>query len=163
MDVSKLGTILGVWAHPDDEAYLSAGTMALARENGQRVVVATATRGELGNPDPDTYSTYDMAVIRTHELDAALETIGVDEHVWFDLPDGSLDEIDEPRLVARIRALIDEVQPDTILTFGPDGMTGHPDHVTISRATTSVNDAARLAMAAPASASISGASSLGMW
>ena len=47
-DVRSLGTILGVWAHPDDEAYLSAALMALAVQNGQRVVCVTATRGELG-------------------------------------------------------------------------------------------------------------------
>ena len=45
-DVAELGTILGIWAHPDDEAYLSGGLMALARDNGQRVVCVTATRGE---------------------------------------------------------------------------------------------------------------------
>ena len=48
-NVAELGTILGIWAHPDDEAYLSAGLMALARDNGQRVVCVTATRGELGH------------------------------------------------------------------------------------------------------------------
>ncbi|HLZ38595.1 MAG TPA: PIG-L family deacetylase, partial [Mycobacteriales bacterium] len=47
--VADLGTILGIWAHPDDEAYLSAGLMAIARGAGSRVVCATATRGELGS------------------------------------------------------------------------------------------------------------------
>jgi LmbE family N-acetylglucosaminyl deacetylase len=46
--ISALGTIMGIWVHPDDEAYLSGGLMALARANGQRVVCVTATRGELG-------------------------------------------------------------------------------------------------------------------
>ena len=48
----ELGTILGIWAHPDDEAYLSGGLMALASAAGSRVVCVTATRGELGTPDP---------------------------------------------------------------------------------------------------------------
>ena len=48
-----VGTLLGVWAHPDDEAYLSAGLMALARRGGERVVVVTATAGEHGTDDPD--------------------------------------------------------------------------------------------------------------
>ena len=51
----RSGTILGVWAHPDDEAYLSAGLMARARRNGQRVVVVTATPGELGTDDPSRW------------------------------------------------------------------------------------------------------------
>src|SRR5688500_12111289 len=50
--ISALGTILGVWAHPDDEAYLTAGLMALARRQGNDVVVATATLGEHGTDDP---------------------------------------------------------------------------------------------------------------
>ena len=51
-DARELGTVLGVWAHPDDEAYLSGALMALARRAGNRVVCATATRGEQGSPDP---------------------------------------------------------------------------------------------------------------
>lgn len=51
-DVAGLGTILGVWAHPDDEVYLSAGVMAAAAAAGNRVVVVTATRGEHGTDDP---------------------------------------------------------------------------------------------------------------
>src|SRR6478609_2030889 len=47
-----LGTLLGVWAHPDDEAYMTAGLMSMARSAGHRVVVATATKGEAGTDDP---------------------------------------------------------------------------------------------------------------
>jgi LmbE family N-acetylglucosaminyl deacetylase len=46
-------TLLAVWAHPDDEAYLSAGLAASAVDEGWRVVVATATRGEIGTDDPE--------------------------------------------------------------------------------------------------------------
>ena len=54
-EVAGLGTILGIWAHPDDEAYLSGGLMAIARQAGCRVVCVTATRGELGTGDPVTW------------------------------------------------------------------------------------------------------------
>jgi LmbE family N-acetylglucosaminyl deacetylase len=84
------GTLLGVWAHPDDEAFLSAGLMALAREAGERVVVVTATAGDQG---------------------AA--------------PAG-----DGAALVGRWVAA---VRPDTIVTFGPEGMTGHDDHRAVHR------------------------------
>ena len=53
--ITDLGTVLGVWAHPDDEAYLSGGLMAMARDAGSRVVCVTATRGELGTPDPQAW------------------------------------------------------------------------------------------------------------
>ena len=51
-DAAELGTVLGIWAHPDDEAFLSAGLMAAARDAGQRVVCVTATLGEHGTDDP---------------------------------------------------------------------------------------------------------------
>ncbi len=52
MRTAEIGTLLGVWAHPDDEAYLSSGLMAEVRDQGGRVVVVTATRGEHGTDDP---------------------------------------------------------------------------------------------------------------
>ena len=51
--MDELGTILGIWAHPDDEAWLSAGLMARAVDAGSRIVCVTATRGELGVQDAD--------------------------------------------------------------------------------------------------------------
>lgn len=66
--VEQLGTLLGVWAHPDDEAYLSAGLMALARRDGQRVVVVTATFGEHGTDDPHRWPPTRLARHRRQEL-----------------------------------------------------------------------------------------------
>ena len=50
--IHRVRTLLGVWAHPDDEAYLSSALMAAVRRSGARVVVVTATRGENGTDDP---------------------------------------------------------------------------------------------------------------
>ena len=125
------GVLLGVWAHPDDEAYLSAGLMALARAAGNRVVVATATKGELGTDDPDAFPPQRLAALREREIAASLAALDVREHRWLGHRDGRLHRVDPARGVRQIRALIDEIQPDTIVTFGPDGMTGHTDHQTI--------------------------------
>ena len=76
-DVAELGTILGIWAHPDDEAYLSGGLMAMARDNGQRVVCVTATRGELGTPDPVAWPPDRLAAERTREMARCLAVLGV--------------------------------------------------------------------------------------
>ena len=91
--VAELVTILGVWAHPDDEAYLSAGLMRLALENGQRVVCVTATRGELGTEDPSTWPPHRLAAAREVELAASFAALaeGLDgriEHHWMDHRDG---------------------------------------------------------------------------
>jgi LmbE family N-acetylglucosaminyl deacetylase len=121
-DMDDLGTVLMIWAHPDDETYLAGGVSALLTDAGHRVVCITATRGEAGGDGQ----------VRTVELDAALEVLGVSEHHWLDYPDGGCAEVDAAEASARIRAVVDEVQPDTVLTFGPDGITGHPDHQTVS-------------------------------
>ena len=65
-------TLLGVWAHPDDEAYLSAGLMAEFRRRGDRVVVVTATLGERGTSDPVAWPPERLAVLRERELRSSL-------------------------------------------------------------------------------------------
>lgn len=132
IDTQALGTILGVWAHPDDEAYLSGGVMAAARAAGQRVVVVTATRGELGTPDPVLWPPARLAARRETELEVSLDTLGVDEHVILGHPDGGCAAVDADLGAAEVAGVIDAVEPDTILTFGPDGYTGHSDHRTVS-------------------------------
>jgi LmbE family N-acetylglucosaminyl deacetylase len=127
--IDELGTVVGVWAHPDDEAYLAGGVMAMARAAGSRVVCVTATSGERGTADPQVDS---LAAVRILELARSLEILGVVEHHALGLPDGGCADLDPAGPVARLAAILDEVAPDTVLTFGPDGVTGHPDHRTVS-------------------------------
>jgi LmbE family N-acetylglucosaminyl deacetylase len=127
-----VGTLLGVWAHPDDEAFLSAGLMARARRSGQRVVVATATRGEHGTADPGTWPPDLLGPARERELAASLAAVGVDEHHWLGHHDGGLAQVDPSAGAAQVAELIELVRPETVITFGPDGMTGHPDHRAVS-------------------------------
>jgi LmbE family N-acetylglucosaminyl deacetylase len=131
--MDELGTILGVWAHPDDEAYLSAGLMARAVRNGSRVVCVTATRGEGGSMDEDRWPSATMGGVRTAELERCLAILGVDEHTWLDLPDIDMDTGLPDEGYARVREIVTDVQPDTIITFGPDGMTDHAAHRDVSR------------------------------
>jgi LmbE family N-acetylglucosaminyl deacetylase len=132
-DAQRLGTVLGVWAHPDDEAYLSGSLMALARRSGNRVVCATATAGELGTPDPVSWPPARMAALRRHELAASLAALGVVEHHWMGYDDGTCAAVPVARAVHQIIEIWDEVRPDTVVTFGPDGVTGHPDHQALWR------------------------------
>jgi LmbE family N-acetylglucosaminyl deacetylase len=127
-----LGTILSIWAHPDDETYLAAGVMAAAADRGDRVVCVSATAGEHGTSDPEGWPPLRLGRRRRWEAAAAMAVLGVAEHYVLGLPDGALAEYDEQGLAA-VGRLIDEIRPDTILTFGPDGMTFHSDHITISR------------------------------
>jgi len=123
-----LGTILGVWAHPDDETYLAAGLMARAVRQGGRVMCVTATRGEEGSWDEERWPTATMGTVRAAELLRSLEILGVAEHRFLDYRDGTCADVDPGEGAGRIEAILRDVDPDTVLSFGPDGMTDHPDH-----------------------------------
>lgn len=140
VDVSSLGSILSVWAHPDDETYLSGGTMAAAAAAGQRVTCVSATAGEHGTDDPDRWPPERLGRVRRAEAAAAMAVLGVDDHRFLGFGDGGLDDVGDRVGVAAMGEVIDEVEPDTILTFGPDGITGHPDHVAVCRWVTAAWD-----------------------
>ena len=121
-DLTNLGTVLAVWAHPDDETYLTGGLFGALTDIGHHVVCITATRGEAGGA---TGSESRLARLRTEELDAALKVLGVEEHHWLDYPDGGCADVDADAAAGRVAAVMDDVRPDTVVTFGPDGFTGH--------------------------------------
>jgi len=132
-----LGIVLGVWAHPDDDIYLTAGLMASAARTGSRVVDVTATRGEGGSMDEERWPPATMGQVRTQELLRSLEILGVTEHRFLDGPvDVDMETPLDERGAAQVREIMAEVVPDTVLTFGPDGMTGHEGHKSVSRWTT---------------------------
>jgi LmbE family N-acetylglucosaminyl deacetylase len=132
-DIRELGTILSIWAHPDDEAYLCGGIMAMAAEAQSRVVCVTATRGELGVTDARRWPPEQLAAIRKDELAECLRILGVTEHRWLGYPDGGCASVDVNSAAHVVAAIIAEIAPDTILTFAPDGQTGHPDHIAVHR------------------------------
>ena len=123
---------MGVWAHPDDEAFLTAGLMADAVRNGRRVVLLTATKGELGIQDPERWPPEKLPEIREAELKASLGFLGVKEHYWLGYPDGGCAQVPREEAVAKIASFIESVQPQHVFTFGPEGMTGHSDHKAVS-------------------------------
>jgi LmbE family N-acetylglucosaminyl deacetylase len=128
----ELGTVLTIWAHPDDEAYLAGGLLAALTDAGQRAVCVTATRGEAASPEATPEERAALAGIRTVELEKALEVLGVTEHHWLDHPDGGCASVAPDRAARQLTAVLDDVRPDTVITFGPDGFTGHPDHRAVS-------------------------------
>ncbi|HEY1332323.1 MAG TPA: PIG-L family deacetylase [Actinomycetota bacterium] len=134
--MTHVGTMLGIWAHPDDETYLTAGLMAHSVAEGSRVVCVTATRGEEGSMDEEKWPPETMGAVREQEMMRSLAALGVREHHWLDYHDGTLAGVAPAEGIARARAFIRDVAPDSVFTFGPDGMTGHPDHKAVSSWTT---------------------------
>jgi LmbE family N-acetylglucosaminyl deacetylase len=131
-----LGNILGIWGHPDDEAWLSAGLMMQTIEAGHRVTCVTATKGEAGFPADDPRSVAERMGVREAELALCLSILGVTDHRWLGYGDGACAQVADEDAVADLTALILERRPDTVLTFGPDGATGHSDHIAVCRWTT---------------------------
>lgn len=128
----QLGTILSVWAHPDDETYCAGAVTAAAVRNGQRVICVTATRGEKGVQDAKKWPPEKLGEIRRRELEAALTILGVTEHHWLDYRDGECSKVSHEEVARFLTSLIEHQKVDSILTFGPDGLTGHSDHKAVS-------------------------------
>jgi len=106
--------------------------MYLAAQNGQRVVCVTATYGDAGKTADETkWPQANLANIRKQELKNSLDILGVKEHMWLTYKDGQLINSNETQGVATLVDIINQINPDSIFSFGPDGITGHDDHKTI--------------------------------
>ncbi|MBV9325311.1 MAG: PIG-L family deacetylase [Chloroflexi bacterium] len=129
--------VLGVYAHPDDEAFCTGGTFARYAAAGCEVMVVSATRGQAGQIRCAHLATRDtLGQVREAELRLACARLGVKDVECWDYLDGMLAEIDADELAARVARMVRAYQPDVVFTFGSDGAYGHPDHIAISRAAT---------------------------
>lgn len=159
-------TLLVALAHPDDETFGVGGVMARAVDEGHRVVIACATRGEVGEiADPSLATPETLGEVREQELRSAARALGVTDVRFLGhrdsgmagTPDNqhpaALVNADPGQVVGQLVGIIRDVRPDVLVTFEPGGIYGHPDHVTISqRATAAVEaapDAARWPEAGP--------------
>ena len=120
--------ILVVLAHPDDESFGAGGTLAKYAHQGVQVIFLCATKGEAGIPGLNPEK---AGAIREQELRHAAQHLGIEVH-FLGYEDGELSKVDPAKLLEHITCWIGLVQPQVILTFGPDGVSGHPDHVTVS-------------------------------
>ena len=131
MSGSKL---LAIFAHPDDESFRCGGTLALLARRGVDVQVLTATRGEAGSlGDPPLCRADELPGVRERELRNACAALGIEPPCFLDQVDGTLTGVDEREATAQVMAVIQELQPQVLLTWPPDGLSGHPDHVAVSR------------------------------
>lgn len=126
--------LLAVFAHPDDESFRSGGTLALLAQQGVRVQLLTATRGQAGSRgDPPLCSPEKLPDVRERELYCACEALGILPPVLLDYQDGRLSEAAPERIIAEIQAVAEEIGAQVMLSYGPDGLSGHPDHIAIGR------------------------------
>ena len=127
--------ILAIFAHPDDETFRAGGTLALLARRGAHVQVLTATRGQAGSRgDPPLCTPEELPALRAAELRCACSSLGIQPPILFDYEDGQLAEADPEQLAAQILQAVKETRPQVMLTFGADGLSGHPDHIAIGQA-----------------------------
>lgn len=126
--------LLAVFAHPDDETFRPGGTLALLAQHGVRVQVLTATRGQAGSRGhPPLCSPEDLPVVRERELRCACTALGILPPILLDYQDGHLTEVDPKVVIEQIIRVAAAVRPQVLLTFGLDGLSGHPDHILIGQ------------------------------
>ena len=129
-----------VVAHPDDDTFGASGTVALhAHDPEFRFGLVHATSGEAGMISGGSDATRTtLGEVREQEDRRSWQVLGrePDRHDWLRYPDGGLSGVPFEELVDRITTILSAERPDVVITFGPEGITDHPDHKTVGRATT---------------------------
>jgi len=128
----KQPLLMTILPHPDDESFPVGGTLARYVATGVRVILVSATRGEVGVPG---LAPAEAARIRSAELQAAARTLGAEQVIFLGYMDGTLAEF-KSDITTRLVQLLQQFRPDAVITFGPDGISGNPDHVALSECVT---------------------------
>jgi N-acetylglucosamine malate deacetylase 2 len=127
-------TLLLIFAHPDDETFLTGGSACRYASHGVRVVLATATRGEAGKAgDPPRCAPDELPALREEELRRAAAILGVSEVHLLGYRDRELAAAPPERIREELVTLVRRHRPSVVVTFDPNGGNLHPDHVAISR------------------------------
>lgn len=125
---------MAVFAHPDDEAFGTGGTLTKYAAEGCDVYVVMATRGEAGMVvEPGLATPASLPYVREQELRCACQLYGIHPPRFLDYQDGQLTIVNQGQAVARLVRVIQELRPHVLVTFGPEGIYGHYDHLAVHR------------------------------
>jgi LmbE family N-acetylglucosaminyl deacetylase len=139
--VSEAPTLLAVFAYPDDESLVLGGTLARYAAAGWRSALLCATRGDWGPISDESLADYsNLGNVREAELRAACAVLGISWLRFLDIEDACVQAVigtpAEAEALAKIVHAIRELRPAIVITFGPDGLYGHPNHIAIGQLTT---------------------------
>ena len=130
--------VLAFFAHPDDEAMLAGGTLALLARKGAEVHYVCATRGEGGElGEPPLCERAELGSVRQQELTCAVESLGGSSLTFLDYSDPVVGPGDQlfpytdnlDGLAEQIKGMLRKVEADILITHGSNGEYGHPAHV----------------------------------
>jgi N-acetyl-1-D-myo-inositol-2-amino-2-deoxy-alpha-D-glucopyranoside deacetylase len=128
------GSVLAVFAHPDDESLLAGGVLAAFAAAGRRVAIVSMTRGERGPTElPGLSGELELGDVREAELLQAARALGASAAECLDFPDGDLAGVDERQAARHLSRILVREQPELVLSFSDEGLYWHPDHLAVSR------------------------------
>jgi LmbE family N-acetylglucosaminyl deacetylase len=141
--MSNLRTLVAIFAHPDDEAFGTGGTLAKYARQGVNIHLITATRGEVGQiANTGIVADQPLGVLREQELRCACACYGIKELHLLGYLDGQTTVVPQSEAVYKIVRLLRRLQPQVVISFGPEGIYGHYDHLAIHRWATAAVDIA---------------------
>ncbi|MCS7459738.1 PIG-L family deacetylase [Paenibacillus doosanensis] len=128
-----------IFAHPDDETFLASCLIRQLTDNGDQPILLLATRGDAGkkNGDVGHLTEEQLGARREKEMERAAAILGLKRVEHLGLPDGKLNAADDVWFVKRVAEFIRAHEPEIVITFPEDGGNFHPDHMAISKITTS--------------------------
>ncbi|GJM43607.1 MAG: GlcNAc-PI de-N-acetylase [Gemmatimonadota bacterium] len=125
-------SILGIFAHPDDESMGPGGTLAKYAAAGHRVAVVTATEGGAGRlfeeRPRDEAGRAELRRTRREETAAAVRILGIEHLGFLGWDDGRLRDRDVLEAERVFAAILRQEKPDVVITFHGSGISYHPDH-----------------------------------
>jgi LmbE family N-acetylglucosaminyl deacetylase len=137
---SNARTLVAIFAHPDDETMVGPLLARYGREPGTKVHLVLVTNGEKGvTPFANIPAGEQLAAVRMKEADCASSALGLQPVVRLGMPDGGLSSSQVlAEATTKLRAAVASLKPDAIVTWGPDGGYGHPDHRLVSALVTQI-------------------------
>ena len=134
-----------VFAHPDDDTYGVGASLALHAGENLAVTAILTTSGEAGLIADETLATREtLAEVREREDAAAWRALGLEPDLhYLRYPDGAVQDVHREELVGRYLEIFRAATPQVVITFGPDGVTGHTDHIRVGELATEAFHAAR--------------------
>ncbi len=129
--------LLCVVAHPDDECFAFGGALALAADRGVETHVLCLTDGQAATNRGTGRSGEELGAIRRQEFADSCAVLGVHHHELLTYRDGQLEFSTLNELGGELTRRMRSFQPHVVLTFGGEGApNSHPDHTSVSAATT---------------------------